>query len=229
MHFITGEDINIWSMEIPDNVLPLCGTMKVHQVFTEEKGVLKYRDLSCFCRRGFCSCMDPKEYRPLKPVDEKSSSDECEPDFMKEIGNLVHPQRNPFYNTVYGSDTDDDIPLLTVKDNFSHGQPSTSKGIDNDALIEKENIHIVKIKHGVCVLVKVSTLTRQDYIYLGKVLSEVEDDGEVKIMFFRSMDDTAKKIRLIETDVSYEPFENLIAIVPDPKKVYKGKRVYYHF
>ncbi|CAK1583097.1 unnamed protein product [Parnassius mnemosyne] len=192
MHFITDEDINIWSMEIPDNVLPLPGTMKVHQVFTEEKGVLKYRDLSCFCRRGFCSCMDPKEYRPLKPVDKKSSSDECEPDFMKEIGNLVHTQRKPFYNTVYGSDTDDDIPLLTVKDNFSLGQPSTSKGIDNDALIEKENIHIVKIKHDLWTILQ-------------------------------------KKFRLIETDVSYEPFENLIAIVPDPKKVYKGKRVYYQF
>ncbi|CAG4942838.1 unnamed protein product [Parnassius apollo] len=80
-------------MKIPDNVLPLPGTMKVHQVFTEEKGVFKYRDLSCFCRRGFCSCMDLKEYRPLKPVDEKSSSDECEPDFMKEIGNLVHQKK----------------------------------------------------------------------------------------------------------------------------------------
>lgn len=95
-------------------------------------------------------------------------------------------------------------------------------------MIEKENIHINKIKHGVCVLVKVSS-SKHDYVYLGKVLSEVEDDGEVKIMFFRSVDDTAKKFRLVETDLSYEPFENLLAIVPDPKKVYKGKRIYYQF
>lgn len=228
LHFITDEDIKIWTREIPENIVPLSGTMKLHQVFSEKKGVLKYRYLSCFCKRGFCSCMDPKEYRPLKSMDEQSSSFECDPDFMKEIGNLVRSQRNVFYSTVYGSDSDDDIPLQTLEDNTSLEQPSTSRGIDNDALIEKENIHINKIKHGVCVLVKVSS-SKHDYVYLGKVLSEVEDDGEVKIMFFRSVDDTAKTFRLVETDLSYEPFENLLAIVPDPKKVYKGKRIYYQF
>lgn len=79
-----------------------------------------------------------------------------------------------------------------------------------------------------CVLVKVSGL-KQDYIYLGKVLSEVEDDGDVKIMFFKAIDDTATKFRLVETDLSYEPFENLVSIVPEPKKINKGKRVYYQF
>ncbi|CAG4972017.1 unnamed protein product [Parnassius apollo] len=37
MHFITDEDINIRSMEIPDNVLLLPGTMKVHQVSLKRK------------------------------------------------------------------------------------------------------------------------------------------------------------------------------------------------
>lgn len=61
-----------------------------------------------------------------------------------------------------------------------------------DALIEKENIHVNMIKQGVCVLVKMSN-SKQDYIYLGNALSAI-DDGEVKIMFFNSMDYTANQI-----------------------------------
>ena len=95
-------------------------------------------------------------------------------------------------------------------------------------MIEKENIHVSKIKQGVCVLVQISSL-KQNYIYLGKALSEVEEDGEVKIMFFKSIDNTATKFKLVESDLSYIPFDNLLAIVPEPKKVCKGKRIYYHF
>lgn len=48
-------------------------------------------------------------------------------------------------------------------------------------------------------------------------------------MFFKAMDDTATKFKLVQTDISYEPFDNLLAIVPEPEKVCKGKRVHYQF
>lgn len=230
LHLITDEDVKQSSTQIPENIVPLSGTMKVHQVFTEEAGVLKYRNLSCFCQRGFCSCMDPKHYVPLKTAMEQSTPSDCNTNFLYDISNLYQKRVKGFYSTVYSSDSDDDAPLATLKENpttCSVEQPSTSRG-DNDALIEKENIHANKIKQGVCVLVKVSSL-KQDYVYLGKALSEVQEDGEVKIMFFKSIDDTATKFKLVETDLSYEPFDNLLAIVPEPKKVSKGKTVYYQF
>ncbi|CAH0558569.1 unnamed protein product [Brassicogethes aeneus] len=232
LHLITNEDIEQSSKQIPEHILPLLGTMKVHQVFTEEVGVLKYRNLSCFCQRGFCSCMNPKRYVPLQHTVEKSISSACDNSYLSDISNLCQKRVKGFYSIVYNSDSEDDVPLTSLKEKSPNAylteEPSTSKQSD-DALIEKENIHINKIKQGVCVLVKMSS-SKQDYIYLGKALSEVEDDGEVKIMFFKSMDHTATKFKLVESDLSYVPFDNLIAIVPEPKKLCKGSRIsYYQF
>nr|CAI5852642.1 unnamed protein product [Callosobruchus analis] len=225
LHLITDEDTKRSSAQIPKNIVPLLGTMKVHQVFTKKAGVLKYRDLSCFCQRGICSCMNPKVYVPLKTVIEESSSNDSvsDVDILIDISNFYRGVGKGFYGTVCSSDSDDDVPLATLKESCTQ-QPSTSGGIKNDTLIEKENVHVSKIKPGVRVLDKVSTLN-QDYVYLGKALTEAEDDGEVQIVFFKSMDDTATKFILVETDVSYKPFDNLLAIVPEPEKVNKGKKV----
>lgn len=164
---------------------------------------------------------------PLKTAKKQSNPSDCDTNYLSDISNL-HPKRvKGFYSIIYSSDSDDDVPQETLEEEHSTEEPSTSRR-NNDTLIEKENIHVNKIKHGVCVLVKVSSL-KQEYVYLGKALTEVEEDGDVKIMFFKSIDDTATKFILVETDLSYEPFDNLIAIVPKPKKVNKGKRVYYQF
>ena len=40
--------------------------MKIHQIVTTSKsGLLKYRDVSCFCdeQRGLCSCFEWKEFK----------------------------------------------------------------------------------------------------------------------------------------------------------------------
>lgn len=37
LHFITDEDIKIWSREIPENIVPLFGTMKLHQCLLKRK------------------------------------------------------------------------------------------------------------------------------------------------------------------------------------------------
>lgn len=232
LHLIPAEDIEQSAKQIPEQIPPLLGTMKVHQVFTEEVGVLKYRNLSCFCQRGFCSCMTPKRYVPFQNTEEKSIPSACDNSYLSDISNLCQKRVKGFYSIVYSSDSEDDVPILSLKEKSSNDylteEPSTSKQSD-DALIEKENIHVSKIKQGVCVLVKMSS-SKQDYIYLGKALSEVEDDGEVKIMFFKSMDHTATKFKLVESDLSYVPFDDLIAIVPEPKKVCKGTRIsFYQF
>lgn len=231
LNLITGEDIERTSKEIPEDIVVLNGTMRVHQVFTEETGVLKYRELSCFCRRGFCTCMDPKDYCPLKPrAEQPREINHNDSEYLADITNMVQHKKKSYYNLVYpsSSDSDEDTPLSTLKDNISTEQSAAGmSSSNNNALIEKENIHVSKIRKGVHVLVKVSS-SKQDYVYLGMALSDVEDDGEVKIMFFKSIDDTGKKFKLVETDLSYESYDNLLAIVPEPKKVTKGKRVLYY-
>lgn len=142
---------------------------------------------------------------------------------FSDISNLNPQQRKGFYSTVYSSHMHE-----TLIDKPLSEQPSTSKGINNDILIEKENIHANKTKLGMWILVKVRSL-QQDYIYLGKALTVVDNAGGVNIMFFKSVDDTATKFRLVETDLSYEPFDNLLAIVLETKKVNQGKILYYQF
>lgn len=84
-------------------------------------------------------------------------------------------------------------------------------------MIEKENIHINKIQQGVFVLVTFSSW-KQDYVYVTKASSDVEEDGEVEIMFLKSTNDTATNFKLVESDLPYVPFDNFLAIVPEPKK-----------
>ncbi|CAH2100834.1 unnamed protein product [Euphydryas editha] len=44
LHLITDEDVKQSSIQIPENIVPLSGIMTVHQVFTDEAGVLKYKN-----------------------------------------------------------------------------------------------------------------------------------------------------------------------------------------
>ncbi|XP_069109737.1 uncharacterized protein [Argopecten irradians] len=73
-HVLTGEqidvklivveesDINEISRTLPDNVKPVPGTMKIHQVLTAiDSSHITVRDLSCFCKKPLrCSCFTPK-------------------------------------------------------------------------------------------------------------------------------------------------------------------------
>ncbi|CAH4031389.1 unnamed protein product [Pieris brassicae] len=52
---------------LPKNLVPIV-PMHVHQVYTDTLGELQYRDLSCFCQRGFCSFMNPKTYQPIPAI-----------------------------------------------------------------------------------------------------------------------------------------------------------------
>lgn len=100
------EEVAFMEKQIPDFVPPLVGTMKVHQTFSESRRKPMYRDLSCYCSRGICSCLKPKEYVPVN--DEYSSDSDS-------------------------SDADDTKPLSAFKDisnNNNLNLPSTSKQSD---------------------------------------------------------------------------------------------------
>lgn len=50
---------NIKPLDI--NILPIPGTMKIHQLMTNSVLKVKYRNLSCFCNdlNGMCECYSP--------------------------------------------------------------------------------------------------------------------------------------------------------------------------
>ncbi|CAH2013156.1 unnamed protein product [Acanthoscelides obtectus] len=73
VYLILDEDFENMAREIPTEIVPLYGTMKLHQAFTEEIGSLEYRELSCFCQHGFCSCMCPEiHYLPKETIEQSN-------------------------------------------------------------------------------------------------------------------------------------------------------------
>lgn len=63
--FIREEEIISKTDKIPSNLPTLVGTMKIHQIISQSSGVIRYRDLSCFCGplRGLCACFAPKNHK----------------------------------------------------------------------------------------------------------------------------------------------------------------------
>ena len=137
--------------------------------------------------------MNPKTYQPVPaPVINTLKEDVLldgldEEIVLDDISNIVAVARKTYYNTVYSSSSISDDELLT---RFS--QPSISN-IKEMQQIEKENVHPTKIYDGVHVLVKVSSVKDEHYTYLGVAQSEVDEEGDVKIMFYKTMDNNTKK------------------------------------
>ncbi|KAF5298608.1 hypothetical protein FQR65_LT09703 [Abscondita terminalis] len=63
----------------------------------------------------------------------------------------------------------------------------------------------------------------------GVAKSRVDEDGDVRVMFYKAVDDTGKLFKLVESDISDVMFTNLLNIVSTPKEVKRGKSVYYEF
>lgn len=224
---VSKDDIAVILMTIPNGIIPLKGTMQVHQLFAQHPGSLSYRILSCFCSK-FCSCYDVKTYHPL-PEDvievDSATSDLEEPLPLTDISNMIRGAPKGFYETVYPSSTsedEDERPLVNFKKSVDI-TPGTSYELSTN------KIHPLLIKNGTHLLVKVPSIKKIDYTYLGVAKSDVDEEGDVRVMFYKTVDDTGKIFKLVETDVSDVMYENLLEIVPTPKKITRGRRVLYQF
>ncbi len=59
-YWISEEDIAKFDESVPKNVPAVKGTLKMHQVTSEEPAAIQWREISCFCARpGICKCYDP--------------------------------------------------------------------------------------------------------------------------------------------------------------------------
>nr|CAI5848865.1 unnamed protein product [Callosobruchus analis] len=178
-----------------------------------KKSVRNEPILSCFCNWGFCSCQNPKIYKPI-PDDNLEDSDEVY--FLT----MSDPQKQtpiPKMNNHFQASKRKCIKIAQV--------PTTSHA-NEECLNNKESLHPNNISEGVYVLVKLFGGKNKYYTYLGKALSSVEEDGDVKIMFFKSVDDSGRLLKLVSGDISYEN-ENIVKIVIEPTKKVNGKRELY--
>lgn len=113
------------------------------------------------------------------------------------------------YKDIYSSSSDDEQPCT------SYGKEN-SKIENGDYLLVNVNVDVSKAK--------VNT-----YKYVCKAISDVEDDGEIKVMFMRVVDKCAKRFRLDEKDVSYVDCQDVIERLSNPEIVKRGHRIYYDF
>lgn len=75
LYLISSKDIVDNTKQLPPKLQPLPGTKNMHQIFTDVRGELKYRTLSCFCSRGSCECRSPRLYKPVEPVTQTDRRD----------------------------------------------------------------------------------------------------------------------------------------------------------
>lgn len=62
--FVHDNDIKNIGKLIPSNVTAVSGTMKLHQIISTQKNIIKHRLISCFCGdvAGLCDCHCPKSH-----------------------------------------------------------------------------------------------------------------------------------------------------------------------
>ncbi|CAG9790675.1 unnamed protein product [Diatraea saccharalis] len=128
----------------------------------------------------------------------------------KQLQELTNRRQN-IYSKIYNSESD--------KSYSSDKEPSASYDIN------------AKIGRGDFLLVKlyVDASKTKSYTYACKTLTEIEDDGEIQVMFLRVVDENAKRFRLDKKDISYVNHENIVKKLPVPALVKKGCRSYYVF
>lgn len=242
LFMVTDEDVESVAATIPSNIVPLKGTMQVHQMFTETHGILNHRVLSCFCEK-FCSCFVPKTYRPVPVTQQQPNTvdnflsyekqddiiHDVEDFTLADITNIIGMPRKSFYDTVYSLDesSDEDQPLATLKTKNQTDQTAVC-GTSYQTL-QPEVLHPMNIRDGVHVLVKVQSERKIQYTYAGVAKSTVDEEGDVLVMFLKTVDDSGRLFKLVENDVSDVPFDDLIKILPTPKLIKKGKRQYFQF
>ncbi|XP_028175908.1 uncharacterized protein LOC114364103 [Ostrinia furnacalis] len=228
LFLISSQEIESIKNQLPKNITPLMGTLHVHQVFTTVRGELQYRNLSCFCDRGFCFCLKPKTYRPVTiPVSVETenilieslvSSDDdtplsnykkCSKTPLKEVKlkDLAMPRGKKIYDIVYNT------PNISDDDQ----EPSTSG-------LNKENC---QISCGDFLIVNVHATKGKIFKY-ACVVNNLDDDGDIFVTFLRNVKH-AQLFRLDKTDVSFIDYRDIVQILEKPTTKVKRDQTYYEF
>ncbi|CAH1106712.1 unnamed protein product [Psylliodes chrysocephalus] len=201
-YIINSKDIDTFASIISkQNLLAFKGTLKVHQVIPVQKK-LWLRSLSCFTCTDFCKHynLGSISYEDVSP---SSKTHECSDEDLP-LSTLLKNDSKLKFSDVY---SDDEVPTCSY---FSSGA-----------------------KTGKYVLVSLKSVNKKlaiNYRYVAVCQSDFQDD-EIKVAFLRLSDcvngDTFKIGE--ENDVSYVQEEQILEILPEPKLIIKGHRIYYKF
>ncbi|CAG5004590.1 unnamed protein product [Parnassius apollo] len=115
-------------------------------------------------------------------------------DLAKDAG-----KRGAVYDMVYGS----------VDASNEENQPTTS---GNNKMLPS---------NGDFLLVSVHAGKNKTYTYASLAQSDLEDDGEIKVIFLRAYKG-ATKFKLDENDIAFVEFNDIIKILPTPKQIIKN-------
>lgn len=104
--------------------------------------------------------------------------------------------------------------------------------INSDDEVPLAETEVAKIKQGTFVLVQFVGGNRKatKYRYEAVCQKSVEDGGKVQNTCWKLVSDTnAKLFKVDENDTSYVDLGQILGILPNPKLVMKGNRVFYEF
>ncbi|CAG5015742.1 unnamed protein product [Parnassius apollo] len=122
-------------------------------------------------------------------------------DLAKDAG-----KRGAVYDMVYGS----------IDASNEENQPTT---FGNNKMLPS---------NGDFLLVSVHAGKNKTYTYASLAQSDLEDDGEIKVIFLRAYKG-ATKFKLDKKDIAFVEFNDIIKILPKPKQIIKNGKVYYNF
>ncbi|KAM7417161.1 hypothetical protein PAMA_017008 [Pampus argenteus] len=97
--WISEEDIVKYDESVPTNVPAVKGTLKIHQVTSEEPALIQWREISCFCARPLiCKCYEPSP-ADFRNLSENLPSTNCQQD-LKGKFIMVRYESKPFVGQV---------------------------------------------------------------------------------------------------------------------------------
>lgn len=140
----------------------------------------------------------------LRPTQPKNSNLPHRPISYANLA--THKSRANIYDLIYGASDDSDEEIQASCSN---------KG---NILPHRGNVLFVKVYAG----------KNKKYTYASQALSNIENDGEIQVMFLRVVK-SESKFRLDEKDVAYIDFNDIIKVLPEPKILNDKGQIYYEF
>lgn len=230
MFYVSEKDVNDIALLLPKTVPAIKGTLLIHQIHTCKKGKLSYREVSCFCKKNswdtgkLCNCLFVQKGFSF-PSDKSTTSNTGQKKISKTKKSVFHD----IYSSSASSESDDSFSTQDSTDIEDVDLQNLIASEDEVVLLEPE---VSQIKQGTHVLVQFVGGNRKatKYRYVAVCQKAVEEDGEVQVTCLKVVSGTnAKVFKVDENDTSYVDFSQIIGILPNPKLVLKGNRVFYEF
>lgn len=93
--------------------------------------------------------------------------------------------------------------------------------------IDDENTDMT-VKNGDFILVQYQIIGRK-YRYAGVCPSDFDNEGEIRVTFLKISNEDGTLFKIDENNMSYVKWEEILTILPVPKIVMRGTKVFYKF